>query len=686
MRSAGGRRQACAPEEGGGPVPALGLTVVQAERELVRLDVGRVHALDRLRHAPVEQLAPRLEEAAGDRLPDAIVGEVEALAHAVQDPVAHQLFQARGGGRLVETRRPVEETELELATDDRRDGDELSRPRAEPIEAALDHLADPVRQRHRGRRRAAALQRAHRFDHHERVAFTRRPHELPEGRPRGLIGRGAGKLLHQDERVLAGKPGEGDRDGAITREILEEPPERRRLGRIVVPSRDHEQDGPPPEPAAEKREQPDAHVVGPVQILEDDQHGLARGEALEQAAHGLEEVPVVRRPGGGRSGRQRQLGKEPRQFRQPAGVDRIEHFLILVEAGPAQRIDPDAEGQHALPFIRPSSEDPQATLGRFGTQFGDQTALADARLADERHDAALPAPRAVHGLLESRHRHAATDQRRVPRRILRAPRRRHALRARAGRTLPEQFLVEPSRRVLGHRPQLSLERVDADLVLTASRARPPQARIEPHERAVDRLLQGVEGEEAERSLDRRLRRPRGALVGEQPPERVERHLSQPLALEEQPLLEGRLPHARPGEEVALVEGRRAREIVGAARGRSPLELRDVDIDRRRLDGDCVALEPQSGRVGGGQRLAEREEGLPQAGARLGLWPLAPQQRRELVPGVGPARRHRQIRQQRLGLPGRQDDRRTRRQARLKAAEESEREPRHSCLPAPLNTG
>ena len=57
-----------------------------------------------------------------------------------------------------------------------------------------------------------------------------------------------------------------------------------------------------------------------------------------------------------------------------------------------------------------------------------------------------------------------------------------------------------------------------------------------------------------------------------------------------------------------------------------------------------------------------------------------EQGRELIPGMGLARRERQVRQQRLGLPGRDGEELPRARLHLESAEEPHRQPTHAAIP------
>ena len=107
---------------------------------------------------------------------------------------------------------------------------------------------------------------------------------------------------------------------------------------------------------------------------------------------------------------------------------------------------------------------------------------------------------------------------------------------------------------------------------------------------MDRLLQGVEGEEPERRLQRRLRRPRRALVTEELRQRFQRQLAKSVALREEPLLERRLLEREAFEELAAIEGRGTFEGGRRALGDLALELDDVHVDGGRVQGNGLAVD------------------------------------------------------------------------------------------------
>ena len=215
-------------------------------------------------------------------------------------------------------------------------------------------------------------------------------------------------------------------------------------------------------------------------------------------------------------------------------------------------------------------------------------------------------PRSVQNLPQSADLCYAPDERQLAReRVVggwrfgwRRVRRRRALdvRCRMRWALPKDLLVK----LLGGRfrlhAELSLQNADTDLVLPKSRRPPAQLHVETHDRAVDRLLQGIEGEEPERRLQRRFSGLSGALVSKELRQRFERQLAQALALREEPLLERRLLEGEAFEQLAAIEGGGSFEGGRRAFGDLALELHHIHVDGGRVEGDGLTVDQQGRRL------------------------------------------------------------------------------------------
>ena len=75
-------------------------------------------------------------------------------------------------------------------------------------------------------------------------------------------------------------------------------------------------------------------------------------------------------------------------------------------------------------------------------------------------------------------------------------------------------------------------------------------------------------------------------------ERVQRQLTQALTLRQKPFLERRFPKRQVVEQISAVESQGASERIRRGLSHLPLELEDVDFDRRRVQRDTVAIDQE----------------------------------------------------------------------------------------------
>ena len=160
---------------------------------------------------------------------------------------------------------------------------------------------------------------------------------------------------------------------------------------LVVPERADQQDRPEARLAREVPGQEERRAIGPVEIVDDQQHGPARGEPAHHDHHGAEELPALRRrvPGGGQLGELGQAGADLGQ--QPCQLWRPRHQLRQVRVrqcgeARAQHVDPRAEGVELL-LVATAVE--HGEVRQPAGQLRDDTGLADARFAGDQHEPTL---------------------------------------------------------------------------------------------------------------------------------------------------------------------------------------------------------------------------------------------------------------------------------------------------------
>src|SRR5262249_31337698 len=96
-------------------VPCLAQTVVDAERLEVSREIAESTFCDELGGWTMEQHSSRREQPAVHHRADVVMGESEALADLVEDPVSHQLLESLRGLLSIQTGRRAKELEIALA-------------------------------------------------------------------------------------------------------------------------------------------------------------------------------------------------------------------------------------------------------------------------------------------------------------------------------------------------------------------------------------------------------------------------------------------------------------------------------------------------------------------------------------------------------------------------------------------
>src|SRR5262249_5073741 len=166
--------------------------------------------------------------------------------------------------------------------------------------------------------------------------------------------------------------------------------------------------------------------------------------------------------------------------------------------------------------------------------------------------------------------------RRAPRRL--GGRRSQSSQGRAGgrrwhRAAAEDFLIELPRLGLGLDAQLSPKGLDTAWRLPQGGVATALTGIHPYQRSVHGLLERIEGEQASGRLHGKGFIRLG-LVAEQPGQRLEGQVAQPLPFGGEPFLEGKRGNSEALEEVpsvevgSLLEGRRGALAHGPLEGKN----------------------------------------------------------------------------------------------------------------------
>jgi hypothetical protein len=186
---------------------------------------------------------------------------------------------------------------------------------------------------------------------------------------------------------------------------------------FVLPERGDDQHLRGANPPGHERQESQAHVVGPVQILEPEQDRLRRPEPLHHVAHALEQAQAVARWRG--PAVLRNLGEQKGQRGAPRRIQLAQQGLVADDAPRAQGIRPGAERQDLFALVAPAQQHSAPVLYRLRRHFSQQSTLADARLADDHHDLPLPLPYSRPRLPQPRHLHLASYQPALGRRCVR---------------------------------------------------------------------------------------------------------------------------------------------------------------------------------------------------------------------------------------------------------------------------
>ena len=242
-----------------------------------------------------------------------------------------------------------------------------------------------------------------------------------------------------------------------------------RIGQLLLAGGDDNEHRPGLDPPAEEGKQAQAHLISPVDVLQDQKCRPETGEMADRLSHGSEDLPVVGGTDGWLASRTRQLGDQACQLGAPDGSHAPE---LLDDVVVAERVHPRPKGKRLLAFIRAPQQDAPALLLGARRQLGHDSGLADARLADEGDEPAMPIQRLPEETRQPFHFGGAADERSLQGRdnatrggFARARMRARRCCLRRGRAQPQDLLIEFLGLGLGFQAQLALEHTHAVLVL-----------------------------------------------------------------------------------------------------------------------------------------------------------------------------------------------------------------------------
>ena len=336
-----------------------------------------------LRDPGVQGAAGRERSGAADGVPDQGVAEPEPSARLrLEELSLDELVDAVCHHEVGLLDHGGDQLEVEAAADDgRRDRDVACR-RGEHAEP----LADRVRQRLRDVRRiggqVALHQRLHQLLDVQGHAARAPLHQVDERGGRDALRQ---QLGHHPRRLLGGQPGERD---LLGHPLQQQPRTPRAYGQVGVQlvgaHRPDHQHPPRPQPSGEVRDDVEAQLVAPVQVLQGQQHRAVVGEG-EQPGDGVEDeqssLAVGVAGAGRRRGKSAQVVDQGLSDADDTGVVRARHRVTQVQQ--------QARGELDVLRERRRTPHDEAPGGGQVVERLQEAGLADPRLAGEQQQPAL---------------------------------------------------------------------------------------------------------------------------------------------------------------------------------------------------------------------------------------------------------------------------------------------------------
>ncbi len=512
-------------------------------------------------HVQVHPAATRLAQRAVGGAPDEIVSEVVARAslgrvRRAKHPMPLELFDGGQQGWRGQRRQRAQGVDRKGMAQGRRPRQELGRAAVEASEALGDETLERVpRAPSVGVATIAELtsiaEGAGELEREERIAS-------PVGEDLRSV-RVAVDAVNERRRRLAVERRQLDpRQAAPAPKAPEERHDSRigvDLGRPRGAGEEHRRPGERLGAGLrETAQESDRGLVEPLQVIERDHDGAARGALLEQAADRVEQSIAV-----GLVARGAELGQERRELRVERAVDRPLRQR-------AQGRDPGAVGSDHLGLERATDDRRPSARDRLFGDLREEPRLADARLTrQEEHAPGFAGRGCTQGLGDDRTLCAAADERRPCDRWDDDRPRREGLARRVGRRFPDR---EPRdfERPRRPPPDLNLQDAAAALVLLQGFARAAQPDEELDDRDVPRLGEGIDGHACPR-VPQGVFGHRGQTLHQGRQDR-RAHPSRGLALGDAPLVEA----------VALGQIEAFEQLASEHRG-GPAKNFDRDLDR-----------------------------------------------------------------------------------------------------------
>ncbi len=376
-----------------------GLAEVMRELGGINLATPLANPFERLRDLFVQPHAPCETELAIGRFTYQRMGECEPsasrFAHESRRLGFVEHLQQRD---LVESRRLVHELHAELHTDDRRNAERVTAWRGNGVETPGERRTDALGKRQLGDRiaveRSLGIEEADDFTRKERV--TGRQHMQPRNK---LVGdRAADKIGNEHAELTALQRRDGELL-SVPDKIGQRRCEIRRARYLVVAVRRENDDRGIAQERCEKREQPDRGRIGPVQVVDDQESGLLRGEYAEGVRQRREQTEarqlVIRVLGRAVGGNVERVGAEldeqlrpgPKRGRAGFGPTRDS---VCVDAARGRECD-RFFGKARLPGTRLADDEQQSSASdRKG--FNVRAQLSHLTLTADEHAASVEAP------------------------------------------------------------------------------------------------------------------------------------------------------------------------------------------------------------------------------------------------------------------------------------------------------